>query len=177
MMVTIEWTRTALALPGTVRKELSSRLNKLHQYFPEIRPRVKVGMTRSYDGLAFQSNEGSVKLMIGVRRTRTGAWEYPTHWTLAHELMHLAQFNAKGIPSTERATDIYALARLPPKFIDESPSYLVVPKGARKTWTREHGKIAHDVALEALKQRSNGLRRYAKWWEDEFEGVIEGKSG
>ena len=171
MTLTIEWTRTALALPSSVRKELSSRLNRLHRYFPEMKPRMKVGITRSYEGLAFQSNEGFVKLLIGVRRTRTGAWKYPTYWTLAHELMHLAQFNAKEIPGTERATDIYALTRLPPEFIDDSPSYLVVPKGPRKTWTREHAKIAHELALEALKQRSNGLRRYAKWWENEFERV------
>jgi hypothetical protein len=136
-----------------------------------MKPRMKVGITRSYEGLAFQSNEGFVKLMIGVRRTRTGAWKYPTYWTLAHELMHLAQFNAKEIPGTERATDIYALTRLPPEFIDDSPSYLVVPKGPRKTWTREHAKIAHELALEALKQRSNGLRRYVIWWEKEFERV------
>jgi hypothetical protein len=142
-----------------------------------MKPRVKVGITRSYDGLAFQSNEGSVKLMIRVRRTRSGVWKYPTYWTLGHELMHLAQFNAKGIPGTERATDIYALARLPPRFIDESPSYLVASKGPSKRWTREHAKIAHKLALEALKQRSNGLRRYARWWELEFQRVIERKSG
>lgn len=177
MTLTIRWTRTALALPRSVRKELSSRLNRLHRYFPETKPRIKVGITRSYDGLAFQSNEGFVKLLIGVRRTRTGAWKYPTYWTLAHELMHLAQFNAKGIPGTERATDIYALARLPPELIDDSPSYLDVPKGPRKTWIREHAKIAHKLALEALKQRNNGLRRYAKWWENELERVMEGKAG
>jgi hypothetical protein len=171
MMLTIEWTRTALALPRSVRKELSSRLNRVHKYFPEMKPRIKVGITRSYDGLAFQSDEGFVKLMVRVRKTGTGAWKYPTYWTLGHELMHLAQFNAKGIPGTERATDIYALARLPPEFIDESPSYLVTPRRPRKTWTREHARIAHELALEAVKQRSNGLRRYAKWWEDEFGRV------
>ena len=73
MMLTIEWTRTALALPRSVRKELSSRLNRLHRYFPEMKPRVKVGITHSYDGMSFQSNEDSVKLMIWVRRTKTGA--------------------------------------------------------------------------------------------------------
>jgi hypothetical protein len=176
MTLTIEWTRTALALPSSVRRELSSRLNRLHRYFPEMKPQVKVGITRSYDGLAFQSNEGSVKLMIRVRRTRTGSWKYPTYWTLGHEMMHLAQFNAKGIPGTERSTDIYALARLPPEFIDESPSYLVAPGRPRKTWAREHAKIARKLALEALRQRSNGLRRYAKWWEDEFERVMHGKA-
>ena len=176
MTLTIEWTRTALALPRRVRRELSGRLNRLLPYFPDIRRRVKVGMTRSYDGLAFQSNESFDRLMFQVRRSRTGAWKYPTNWTLAHELMHLAQFNTRGIPGTERATDIYALARLPVEFIDECPSYLVTPKGARKTWTREHAKTAHKLALEALKRRSNGLRRYAKWWEDEFERVIQEKA-
>jgi hypothetical protein len=171
VMLTIEWTRTALALPRSVRNELSSRLNRLHEYFPEVKPRIKVGITRSYDGLAFQSNEGFVKLMVRVRRTGTGVWKYPTYWTLGHELMHLAQFNAKGIPGTERATDIYALARLPPEFIDECPSYLVAHRRPRKAWTREHARIAHKLALEAVKQRSNGLRRYAKWWEGEFGRV------
>ena len=70
--------------------------------------------------------------MIRVRRTKTGAWKYPTYWTFGHELMHLAQFSARAIPATERATDVYALARLPPRFIDESPSYLVSPKGPSK---------------------------------------------
>jgi len=175
--LTIEWTRTALALPISVRKELSSRLNRVHRYFPEMKPRVKVGITRSYDGLAFQSNEGSAKLMIRVRRTRAAAWRYPTYWTLGHELMHLAQFNARTIPGTERATDIYALARLPPRFIDESPSYLVSSKEPRRKWTVGHARIGHKLALEALKQRSNGLRRYAKWWEDEFQRVIKQKPG
>jgi hypothetical protein len=177
LTLTIKWTRTALALPRSVRKQLSLRLNRLHRYFPEMRPRVKVGITRSYDGLAFQSNESFNRLLFRVRRTRTSGWKYPTYWTLAHELMHLAQFNANGIPGTERATDIYALARLPPEFIDDYPSYLATPKGPRKRWTLEHARIAHEVALEALKQRGNGLRRYAKWWEDEFERVIEGKTG
>ena len=169
--LTIEWTLPALALPENVRNELSWRLSRLHRYFPEMKPWVKVGITRSYDGLAFKSDEGFNRLRIQVRRTGTNTWKYPTYWTLAHELMHLTQFNAKEIPGTERATDIHALARLPPEFIDESPSYLVVPKGSRKTWTRKHAKIAHELALEALRQRSNGLRRYPKWWEAEFERV------
>ena len=79
-------------------------------------------------------------------------------------LMHLTQFNAKERPYG-MGTDIHALSRVAPEFIDESLSYLVVPKGSRKTWTWKHAKIAHELALEALRQRSNGLRRYPKWWE------------
>jgi len=169
MPLTIEWTRVALALPDSVRAELASRLERLHPFFPEMRSRMKIGITRSFDGLAFQSESGFVKLMLEVRRTRKGTWKYPTYWTLSHELMHLAQFNAHGIPSGERACDIFALARLPPEFIDESPTYLVVPRGRRTRWLQKDARMAHDLAVEALRLRRKGLRRYASWWEAEFE--------
>jgi hypothetical protein len=169
MPLSIEWTRTALALPESVREELSSRLERLHPYFPEMRKNMKIGITRSMDGLAFQSNSGFVKLMLEVRKTRKGTWKYPTYWTMAHELMHLAQFNSHGIPSGERACDVFALSRLPPKLIDESPSYLVVPRGLRTRWRPRDARMAHDLAVEALELRRGGLRRYASWWEAEFE--------
>lgn len=169
MTLNIQWTRTALALPEDVRHELTSRLERLHEFFPEMLCNMKIGITRSFDGLAFQSESGFVKLMLEVRKTRKGVWKYPTYWTLAHELMHLAQFNSHGIPSGERACDIYALARLPPKFIDDSPSYLVVPRGLRSRWLPEHARMAHDLAVEALEKRRKGLRKYASWWETEFE--------
>jgi len=177
MPLSIEWTRTALALPEGVRRELASRLEKLRPFFPEMRNNMKIGITRSFDGLAFQSDSGFVKLMLEVRRTRKGDWKYPTYWTLSHELMHLAQFNSHGIPAGERACDMYALARLPPEFIDDSPSYLVVPRGLRTRWLLKDARMAHDLAVEALELRRNGLRRYASWWEGEFERRMSGKNG
>jgi hypothetical protein len=169
MTLEISWTRRALRLPPEVRAELASRLQRLKPYFPEMKTRMKVGITRFYDGLVFQSNEGAVKLMVDVHRTRKGTWKYPTHWTLAHELMHLAQFNSDGIPGGERACDMHALSRLPPELIDEAPSYLVVSKEIRKIWGTKHAKLAHELAGDALKRRDNGLKHYAVWWEDEFE--------
>jgi len=44
-----------------------------------------------------------------------------------------------------------------------------VSKGTRKIWDHRHAKIAHELAKEALRQRDNGHKRYALWWEDEFE--------
>jgi len=169
MPLTIDWTRTALELPERVRRGLVSRLGSLYPYFPEMKPRIKIGITKSFDGLAFQSDDGRVKLMLGVRRARDGTWKYPTYWTIGHELMHLAQFNSKGIPGGERACDIFGLARLPPRFIDESPTYLVVPRGLRSKWRPADARMAHELAVQALKLRRNGLRRYASWWESEFE--------
>ncbi len=169
MPIEIVWTRTALKkLPESVREALVRRLTRLQRYFPEMNPTVKVGVTRSYDGLAFQTDEGAVKLMLGVRRKRSGRYQYPTYWTMAHELMHLVQFNRKDVPVGERACDIYALARLPSECIDEPPSYLVVPRAARDRWRPWHARLAHDLARRALRLRREGTRRYIVWWEDEF---------
>jgi hypothetical protein len=169
MPLDITWTRRAMRLPPEVREELVRRLDRLHPHFAEIRRPVKVGITRFYDGLVFQSDAGKVKLMVDVHRSRKDGWKYPTYWTLAHELMHLVQFNVDGIPGGERAIDIQALARAPPRFIDDSPSYLVVPDDIRDSWNEKHADLAHRLAKEALSRRQEGLRRYAVWWEDEFE--------
>ena len=169
MTLAISWTREALKLPSHVRSELERRLNLISTFFPEMRREIRIGVTRAYDGLAFQSDDGKVKLMLDVRRRRDGSGKYPTYWTMAHELMHLAQFNSKGIPGGERACDIHALARLPPRYIDDSPSYLVVPRGLRGGWPPEAARMAHELARKAVTMRANGLRRYASWWESEFE--------
>ena len=174
MTLEVTWTRTALRLPPEVRLELERRLEALSTYFPEMRRELKVGITRAYDGSVFQSEDGFVKLMLEVRRRRGGGWRYPTYWTMAHELMHLAQFNSKGIPGGERATDIHALARVPPRYIDDSPSYLVVPRGLRGSWPPEAAGLAHALAKEALALRDTGVRRYACWWEAEFESRWRG---
>ncbi len=169
MPLDIAWTRRAIRLPPEVREELARMLDKLHPYFAEIKRPMKIGITRFYDGLVFQSNSGKVKLMVDVHRSRKGGWKYPTYWTLAHEFMHLVQFNDDNIPGGERAIDIYALARTPPRLIDDSPSYLVVPDDIRDSWNLQHAELANRLAKEALRKRDSGVRRYAVWWEDEFE--------
>lgn len=162
-----------MRLPPEVREELASRLEQLSEFFPEMKKKMKVGITRFYDGLVWQSDSGQVKLMIDIHRSRNGGWKYPTFWTIAHELMHLAQFNSHGIPGGERAIDVYALARLPPRFVDESPSYLVVPDGPREIWKPEHAKLAHELARKAIALRDKGLKNYAVWWESEFEKIFD----
>jgi len=169
----VSWTRKALKTPDTARDGLIDRLEKLRRYFPEMKAQMKIGITRTYDGLAFQSDSGEVKLMVDMHKGRNGLWKFPTYWTLAHEMMHLAQFNTNHIPGGERACDVYALARLPPEMIDDSPSYLVVPPRIRRGWNRRYAKMAHDLALESLRRRKAGLRKYASWWEQEFERRTE----
>ncbi len=174
MTLDISWTRRANRLPPEVQAKLAVMLERLHPYFPEMKTSIKIGITRFFDGLVFQSDKGKVKLMVDVHRTRKHGWRYPTYWTLAHELMHLAQFNSSGIPSGERACDIYALSRSPPDLIDDSPSYLVVPEDIRKKWNKKYAMLAHQLALDAIAQRESGLKNYAVWWEDEFERISDG---
>jgi len=171
----ISWTRRAMATPAKARRGLTQRIERLRRYFPEMKPNMTVGITRAFDGLAFQALDGSAKLMVDMHRSRADSWKLPTYWTLAHELMHLAQFNSKGIPGGERACDIHALSRLPPRFIDDSPSYLVVPPRIRKTWNKKHASLAHSLAIQALRKRRNGVRNYAVWWENEFEKRVGGE--
>lgn len=173
MPLEVTWTKRAMKLPDEVRSEMARMLDNLHKYFPEMNPKMQVGLTRIYDGLAFQSDSGRVKLWLGVHKSRKDGWKYPTYWTIAHEFMHLAQFNSEGIPGGERATDVYALSRLPPELIDDSPSYLVITMRLRKLWNPDFAKLAHELALEALRRREGGLRTYASWWEDEFEERAE----
>lgn len=174
MPLKIEWTRRANRVPPDVREKLAQMLERLHPYFPEMNTSMKIGITRFFDGLVHQSDKGKVKLMVDVHRTRKHGWKYPTYWTLAHEMMHLAQFNTPGIPGGERACDIYALSRLPPELIDDSPSYLVVPEDIRDKWDGKGAELAHKLALEAISQRKRGVKRYAVWWEDEFERASSG---
>ncbi len=171
----IAWTRKARTLSPHLIDEVEKRIRRLHPYFPEMKRKITIGLTRSYDGLAFQSDEGTVKLMLDVRRARNGDYKAPTYWTIAHELMHLAQFNTKRIPAGERACDLFALARLPPRFIDDFPTYLVLPKKVRDSWRREHAVLAHRLAIRAVEKREDGLKNYIRWWEEQFERKVSPK--
>ncbi len=173
MLLDISWTRKAMTLKPALRDEVDRRVRRLYPYFPEMKRKLTIGLTRSYDGLAFQSDDGTVKLMLDVRKARNGNYKAPTYWTIAHELMHLAQFNVKDIPSGERACDLYALARLPPKYIDDSPSYLVIPTRIRSKWNLEYASLAHELARKAIRKRERGVRNYICWWENEFEEHIK----
>ena len=173
MPLDITWSWRAKSLPEEVKEELVRRLDLLRPYFPEMKSKMKIGITRLFDGLVFQSYEGAVKLMLDVHKTRKHGWRLPTYWTIAHELMHLAQFNSHGIPGGERACDIFGLSRVPPRFIDESPTFLAVPDSVREDWTPSEALLAHELAKEAVSLRSSGLRNYAVWWENEFERRIE----
>ena len=169
MPIEISWTRRARRLPEEVRDEISLRLNTMRPYFPELSSQVKIGLTRLFEGFVFQSGRGLVRLNLEVQKRRNGLWQYPTYYTIGHELMHLVQFNSDGIPGGETACDIFTLARLPPRFIDESPTYLFVPPKAREVWREADAELAHALARTAVRKLKEGDESYASYWEDEFE--------
>ena len=173
MQIEITWTWRARRLPDEVRREILRRLESVYPYFPELKAELRVGLTRFFEGLVFQSQSGSSTLSLEVRRRKDGEWKYPTHWTIAHELMHLVQFSSEKIPGGERTCDIFALARLPPRLIDESPTYLFVPPRAREIWTHRDAELAHSVAASAIEKLEGGDDAFESYWEDEFERRYE----
>ena len=173
MPIQISLTRRARTVSPHLLEEVEKRIRQLRPYFPEMKTKITIGLTRSYDGMAIQTDEGHVRLMLDIRKARNGDYKAPTYWTLAHELMHLDQFNNKMVPSGERACDLHALARLPPRFIDDAPSYLTIPRSVRDRWDEDHAKLAHRLAIEALTKRRRGLRNYICWWEERFENTVK----
>ena len=167
----ITWTRRALRLPEHVREDITQRLDTLLPYFPEIGPQMEIGLTYHLEGFVYQSCSGYVRLELEVRKQKDGGWRLPTYWTIAHELMHLVQFDSDDIPEEETAIDMFALARLPPSFIDESPTYLYVPPEARKVWTDDDAELAHTLAEAAITKIGDGDDSYVSYWEDEFERI------
>ena len=167
----ITWTKRALKLPDDVRKEISRMLDALLPYFPEVGHKMEIGLTYHLEGFVYQSCSGHVRLELEIRRRKDDGWRLPTYWTIAHELMHLVQFDSDDIPEEETAIDMFALARIPPRFIDESPTYLYVPPDARKDWTEDDAELAHRLAEVAVTKVGEGGDSYVHYWEDEFERI------
>jgi hypothetical protein len=80
-------------------------------------------------------------------------------WVLSHELAHGLQDKTGVIPSGEKATSLFAVSRIPLKFIN-NVSYLNIPEGVNV-------EVVKDLAVQAVKKRSQGYRTYIKWFEDE----------
>jgi hypothetical protein len=96
------------------------------------------------------------------------------NFTIAHEFTHLLQAGKKGeigIPSGERACDVWALTRLPLELIDEYPSYIVSNNyPMRKHWNDIKEKVK-ELAFQAIEVRKT-KRRYIVWFEDEIKKLV-----
>jgi hypothetical protein len=80
-------------------------------------------------------------------------------FTIAHELTHLVQGSLSGIPHGETACDIWTIDRMPTRYLDQIPFYLL--SGIRIDWrkNRDAVKVLCKQAIELRKSRCT----YIKW--------------
>lgn len=156
--------------------EFSKRLGSVMYYFPEVLGEIRIGLTTVHRGLAateIDGNKHSKKISFPPLK-KAGL---PYRYIIGHELMHIVQANSKkSIPGTERACDIFALSRLPPKFIDCPPIYLEMPEKLRRNWSDERVRslasdLMHSLAIEAVMAREKNPR-YIRWWEDRLAEFV-----
>ena len=74
----------------------------------------------------------------------------PTFVTIFHELMHLVQYSIDA-PKTEEYCSIYAMARMPEEFVDDSIPYI----------GGDHDKLKlSELCRDAVRYRESGRRDY-----------------
>lgn len=144
-----------------LRNDVLRRVDYVRRFFPELDGEtITVGLTRAASGMAVP---GSSRIWLNPSRL--------SNHTIAHELIHLLQLRNLGIPSGEKACDVFSLARHW-TLNDERPSYVRTPKSLYDglTFTPEHrGRVLFDVACDALARREQGRRTYIAYFEQEIQ--------
>lgn len=151
------------------------RLRQVLPFFPEITGEIRIGITNSYKGLAaFESYGGIVSKKVSFPPlSKKGL---PSRYVIGHELMHLSHAQSRDFPGTERATDIFTLARLPSEFLDSPPVYLRIPDDIRRNWLEPDvhkvvSSLAHELALKSVISCGKD-HRYISRWESTFEKKV-----
>lgn len=143
-----------------LRNDVLRRVAYVRRYFPELDGEtITVGLTRAASGMAIP---GGTRIWLNPSRL--------SYHTIAHELMHLLQCRNLGIPSGEKACDVFALARHW-TLNDERPSYIRVPAALLDAHGRladAQARVVFEVAHEAIVQRAHGMRRYLSFFEAEL---------
>ncbi len=143
-----------------LRNDVLRRVAYVRRYFPELEGEtITVGLTRAASGMAIP---GGTQIWLNPSRL--------SYHTIAHELMHLLQRRELGIPSGEKACDVFSLARHW-TLNDERPSYARVPveifDAAGRLADRE-ARLVFAVAREAVVLRGRGMRTYISFFEHEL---------
>jgi hypothetical protein len=144
-----------------LRNDVLRRVDYVRRFFPELEGEtITVGLTRAASGMAVP---GGSRIWLNPSRL--------SHHTIAHELTHLLQRRDLGIPSGEKACDVFSLARHW-TLNDERPSYVRVPGSLcdeRGSVSERIGRLLFDLALDALARREQGHRHYIAHFEREVE--------
>jgi hypothetical protein len=137
-------------------KTVLKKLSYVRRFFPEFGQQcIRVGLTRAATGMAVPGGQE--------------IWINPSHvnyHTIAHELVHLLQ-GRHGIPTGERACDLYSLARHW-TLNDTVPYYVRVPRrlvDEHGNIQAPNGRLIHAVAQRALELKRSGVRNYIACFE------------
>jgi len=145
-------------------KRTLEKVRYVLRYFPELSgANIKVGLTRAASGMAVP---GGYEIWLNPHRI--------SHHTISHELVHLLQRTAIGVPQGERSCDIYSLARHW-TLNDVLPSYVQIPAGMAAidgTLPAPAARLVYETAVEALEHRHGGMRRYISWFEERLRASI-----
>ncbi|HEU4928992.1 MAG TPA: hypothetical protein VFU38_04115, partial [Candidatus Krumholzibacteria bacterium] len=143
-----------------LRNDVLRRVDYVRRFFPELDGEtITVGLTRAASGMA----------VIGGSRIWLNPSKLSYH-TIAHELIHLLQLRELGIPSGEKACDLFSLARHW-TLNDDRPSYVRVPLAlvGGGAVPETVARVLYEVANEALARRASGQRQYIAFFEREME--------
>jgi hypothetical protein len=143
-----------------LRNDVLRRVDYVRRYFPELEGEtITVGLTRAASGMAVP---GGTRIWLNPSRL--------TYHTIAHELMHLLQRRDLGIPSGEKACDVFSLARHW-TLNDDRPSYIRIPLDMldeRGMLSDAWARTVFAIAREAVFLRSRGMRAYISFFEHEL---------
>jgi len=144
-----------------LRNDVLRRVDYVRRFFPELDGEtITVGRTRAASGMAVP---GGSRVWLNPSRL--------SYHTIAHELIHLLQLRNLGIPSGEKACDVFSLARNW-TLNDDRPSYVRVPLSlldGRSPASEAIARMLLSVALDALARREQGHRQYIAFFEREVE--------
>ncbi len=144
-----------------LRNDVLRRVDYVRRFFPELEGEtITVGLTRAASGMAVP---GGSRIWLNPSRL--------SYHTIAHELIHLLQLRDLGVPSGEKACDVFSLARHW-TLNDERPSYARVPLSLLSGGdgiTEWAARLLFDVARDALTRRVHGHRQYIAYFEREVE--------
>jgi hypothetical protein len=144
-----------------MRNDVLRRVDYVRRFFPELDGEtITVGLTRAASGMAVP---GGSRIWLNPSRL--------SHHTIAHELIHLLQLRNLGIPSGERACDVFSMARHW-SLNDDRPSYVRVPlvlMPGRDHVSEFVARTLFDVAREAIARRDQGHRQYIAYFEHEVQ--------
>ena len=144
-----------------LRNDVLRRVDYVRRFFPELDGEtITVGLTRAASGMAVP---GGSRIWLNPSRL--------SNHTISHELIHLLQLRDLGIPSGERACDVFSMARHW-TLNDDRPSYARVPLSlldGHDAVPESVARMLFDVALEALGRREQGHRQYIAYFENEIK--------